>query len=109
MPLDPYITIWEFTVPADRTEAFIEAHGPAGTWARFFQQERVAVNRTVSRPGASDRFVTIDFWLSIDDYQAFRIRFADQYAALDRACEALTAAEHPLGTFGLADRSQQTI
>jgi heme-degrading monooxygenase HmoA len=110
MPLDPYIAIWEFTVPADRTGAFIEAYGPAGTWARLFRQaggyRGTELYRDREQP---QRFVTLDFWLSAEDYEAFRTCFADQYAALDGACETLTSAERPLGTFGLADRTQRAI
>ncbi|MDH4133097.1 MAG: antibiotic biosynthesis monooxygenase [Gemmatimonadota bacterium] len=110
MPLDPYITIWEFTVPADRAEAFIEAYGPVGTWARLFRQASGYRGTELYRDRENpDRFVTIDFWLSIDDYRAFRSRFADQYAALDQTCASLTDAERPLGTFELADRTREAI
>ena len=45
------------------------------------------------------RFVTIDRWRSAADYDAFRERFADDYAALDALCEELTVAETLLGRF----------
>ena len=31
------------------------------------------------------RFVTIDTWSSVKDYEAFRASYASEYAALDRA------------------------
>jgi quinol monooxygenase YgiN len=45
------------------------------------------------------RFVTIDDWESEELYRAFRVRFAVEYAALDRICEGCTSAESPLGQF----------
>jgi heme-degrading monooxygenase HmoA len=110
MSLDPYITIWEYCVAPERAAAFIEAYGPAGAWARLFRQASGYRGTELYRDrGDSARFVTIDFWLSVGDYEAFRTRFAEEYDALDHACETLTSAERPLGTFELADRTQQAI
>ena len=110
MSLDPFLTIWEYTVPPDRAEAFIAAYGPAGAWARLFQQGSGYRGTELYRDRDDPtRFMTIDFWLSIEDFEEFRARFADQYAALDRTCEALTSAERRLGAFGLADRTQKAI
>jgi heme-degrading monooxygenase HmoA len=106
MPADPYIAIWEFEVPEERVGAFIEAYGPAGSWARLFRQASGYRGTELYRDRDDPRrFVTLDFWLSEVEYDTFRNRFADEYAALDRACEPLTRAERPLGRFALADRS----
>jgi len=43
--------------------------------------------------------VTVDRWTSAADYEAFRERFADEYAALDARCEKLTTCEVALGSF----------
>jgi heme-degrading monooxygenase HmoA len=106
MPADPYIAIWEFKVPEECCAAFIEAYGPAGTWARLFRQASGYRGTELYRDRDDpQRFLTLDFWLSEVEYDAFRNRFADEYAALDRACETLARSERPLGRFALADRS----
>lgn len=107
MSPDPYIAIWEFTVPAEHTAAFIAAYGPGGEWARLFRRAagyrgtELYRDRTVA-----GRFVTVDFWLSPEAYRAFHETFAADYLALDRACERLTSSERALGSFALADVSQ---
>ena len=45
------------------------------------------------------RYVTIDRWASIEDWRAFRARFAAEYERLDHASETLTAREAPLGEY----------
>jgi O-acetyl-ADP-ribose deacetylase (regulator of RNase III) len=44
-------------------------------------------------PGEPGWYRTTDRWDSEDAYHAFRAAFADEYAALDAQCEALTAEE----------------
>lgn len=110
MSPDPYITIWEFTVPAESTAAFIAAYGPAGAWAQLFGRAPGYRGTELYRDRETpDRFVTLDFWMSPAAYESFRETFATEYAALDRACESLTSSERPLGSFALADRAQTAI
>jgi len=110
MPADPYVAIWEFEVPDECVGAFIEAYGPTGSWARLFQQASGYRGTELYRDRDDPRrFVTLDFWLSAEDHDAFRDRFAEEYAALDRACERLTRFERQLGRFALADRSSPSF
>lgn len=107
MSLDPYIAIWEFTVPAEHTAAFIAAYGPGGEWAQLFRKAAGYRGSELYRDRAvPGRFVTVDFWMSPEAYQAFQEAFGADYLALDRACERLTSSERALGTFALADASQ---
>jgi len=104
MPPDPYIAMWEFTVPVEHTAAFIAAYGPGGAWAQLFRRAAgfrgTELYRDRAVPG---RFVTLDFWLSPAAHEAFLTEHGAEYQALDRACEALTSSERPLGAFALAD------
>lgn len=110
MAADPYIVIWEFTVPREQTQAFIAAYGPAGTWARLFRAAPGYRGSELYRDREiPDRFVTIDFWMSPADFTAFRAQHAEEYTALDQACETLTAVERRIGSFGLADRGQAAL
>lgn len=107
MPADPHIIIWEFSVPAEHTAAFIAAYGPSGDWARLFRKAPGYRGSELYRDRAvPGRFVTLDFWQSPEAYRAFHEAFGADYLALDLACEPLTTSERALGTFALADVSQ---
>jgi len=67
-------------------QLFRRAPGYVGT--RLLQDERDPL-----------RFVTIDTWISANDYEAFRASYASDYAALDRLCEGLTTEETLIGQF----------
>jgi hypothetical protein len=43
--------------------------------------------------------VTLDRWLSRAAFESFRMRHAEEYAALDREMERLTRHEAPIGAF----------
>ncbi len=104
MSPDPFITIWEFTVPAEHAAAFVAAYGPAGTWAQLFRKSAGYRGTDLFRDRANpERYVTVDFWTSPQAWEAFKAEFGEEYAALDRACERLTSAERALGSFGLGD------
>ena len=106
MAVDPYIAIWAYEVREDCTDAFIEAYGPVGSWARLFRQASGYRGTELYRDrDLPQRFVTLDFWLSAEDHDAFQARFKEEYAALDRSCEPLTRSERRLGRFALADQS----
>jgi heme-degrading monooxygenase HmoA len=110
MPLDPYIVIWEYSVPPEHATAFLAAYGPAGTWAKLFRASPAYRGTELYRDREiADRYVTIDFWMSPADFDRFRQEHAEAYAALDRACESLTVNERRLGGFGLADPGQGAL
>lgn len=110
MPLDPYISIWEFTVPRETTAAFVAAYGPAGTWAQLFRKAPGYRGTELYRDrDVPTRFVTVDFWMTPSAFASFREAFAAEYEALDQACARLTSSERPLGTFALADSTQSAI
>ena len=110
MPPDPYIAMWEFRVPSENRPAFLAAYGPAGTWAQLFGRAPGYRGTELYRDRTDPtRFVTVDFWMAPAAYAAFRQAFAAEYAALEAACEYLTSSEHALGSFALADLSQNAI
>lgn len=89
-----FIAIWKFTVAADRVPEFVRAYGPDGIWAELFRRAEGYLSTELVQD-RHDRgvFVTIDSWTSQAAYAAFREKFADDYAAIDRQCEALTLDE----------------
>ena len=97
---DLYTYIWEFEVLSSAEAEFQRHYGPKGTWVALFRKDPAYIEtlllKDASRPG---HYVTIDRWRSVDAYHSFRERFAKQYEALDRLCEALTVRETNLGLF----------
>lgn len=90
----PFIAIWKFTVAADRVPEFVRAYGPDGIWAELFRRaEGYLSTRLVQDQHDRGVFVTVDSWTSQEAYTAFREAFAEEYAAIDRQCEALTVDE----------------
>lgn len=92
--------VWAFVVRADATGPFERAYGPGGDWARLFARHQgyrgTALLRDVSRP---NRYLTVDSWDTVEHRTAMLAREKDEYARIDRACEALTESERELGTF----------
>ncbi|MDP1570186.1 MAG: antibiotic biosynthesis monooxygenase family protein [Vicinamibacterales bacterium] len=98
--MSSYLYIWAFHVRPGAEAEFERHYGPDGTWVALFRQApgyldtRLLKDRAV--PG---RYVTIDRWESEGAYRAFRERHAAEHDAIDRACEALTFEETPLGAY----------
>ena len=94
--------VWEYRVPEDSLEQFLEAYGPEGEWVRLFRQGDGHV-RTELLADANDpfRFVTVDYWRSRKDRDSFRKAFAIEFAELDERCESLTTEEKFIGDFGI--------
>ena len=99
--------VWEFEVPASAEAEFQRHYGPNGTWEVLFRNDPGYIETLLlqdsSRPG---RYLTIDRWQSAGAYRAFRERFAEEYEALDRRCQALTVREKNLGLFTDFGREQ---
>ena len=95
-----FLTVWEFVVPESTRSRFEQVYGPAGAWAQLFLRDPAYLGtellHDLQTPG---RYLTLDRWASEAAYQAFRGRFCDAYAALDRECEALTERETRVGSF----------
>lgn len=94
------VHIWEYQVPAAAEVAFLRNYGPVGSWVSLFRcgsgHVETLLLRDADVPG---RYVTVDRWESAAAYRAFRERFAEEYAALDRVSEALTDGEARVGSF----------
>ena len=95
-----YATVWEFRIRGERRAEFERHYGPDGTWVALFQQAVGYVGTQLLRDRSEPlRYLTIDRWKSSEAYRAFRERFAEPYASLDRSCEDLTTRETALGEY----------
>jgi hypothetical protein len=90
--------LWQFRVKPDKLEPFERDYGPEGVWAQLFrrspQYERSVLLRD---PTQEATYIVIDIWQDEKSYQAFKKEFHEEYQKIDRACEALTLEEKPLG------------
>jgi quinol monooxygenase YgiN len=92
--------VWEFAVREDKVAAFEEFYSATGSWATLFQESSGFLGTTLLRDTQSPgRYLTIDRWDSAASQRLMRERFAKEYGAVDRDCEALTETEREIGVF----------
>jgi len=97
-----YIILWEFEAAPERIEGFLSTYSSHGEWAQLFRQAPGYLGTELLEScEAATRFHTIDRWAHEDDYEDFKLRFAQPYAALDARCQGLTLSERKLGAFQL--------
>jgi heme-degrading monooxygenase HmoA len=95
-----YIRVWQFQVKPGLTEEFERVYGPRGDWAQLFQRAPgYEGTELLHDDAAPPRYVTIDRWISISAFVAFKEKFADDYRRLDEACEHFTESELNIGDF----------
>ena len=84
----------------NRIAAFEEAYGPEGDWARLFRTGDGFLGTTLLKcDGEPAEYLTLDRWVSPQAYEAFRRARDEEFTALDRRCEALTALEQEIGSY----------
>ncbi|HEV2113714.1 MAG TPA: antibiotic biosynthesis monooxygenase family protein [Terriglobales bacterium] len=95
-----FVYIWSFQVKRGSEAAFERAYGPAGDWVQLFRKApgylKTELLSDTEQPG---RYVTIDHWESERAQHSFRERFAAEFEAIDKSCEALTESETLIGHF----------
>ncbi len=95
-----YLVMWEFQVRAGMEKCFEKVYGPGGDWARFFSKDASYITtELVWQLKAARTYVTLDFWISQESYDAFRKQHFAGYEALDQKCGGLTQRERELGRF----------
>ena len=100
MTKERFAYIWRYTINPDCRSEFFAAYNPSGEWAQLFSRDP-AYQETVflSDDRHENRFVTIDFWNSKADRDAFQKKYSAEFAALDDKCETFTTDEENLGDF----------
>jgi len=93
-----YHIVWQFETDAARAADFEAAYGSEGLWVKLFRQGDGYLGTELFREVAGAyRYVTIDRWVSRGSYDAFRLRHAAEYTALDEKCGLLLVREAFLG------------
>jgi heme-degrading monooxygenase HmoA len=100
-----YVYLWRFTVRAGSEAAFELAYGPNGEWVRLFREADGYLGTELLRDAARQRtYVTVDRWSSREAWDAFRAARAEEWDAIDRRCQALTADEEEIGRYEAVER-----
>ena len=93
-----YIILWEYRVNAEHSVEFEKIYGVTGTWADLFQKQKGYLGTELLRDQEnSERYLTIDRWDSLGDYESFLSQWNKEYEALDARCEELTQQESMTG------------
>ena len=100
-----FVRVWRFTVGESDRAAFEASYGPEGDWARLFARgdhylgTELLLGTTGAHEQGAASYVTIDRWRVEADWLRFLKEHGDEYRALDRRCERLTADETEIGAF----------
>lgn len=92
--------LWKFRPADGRAEDFAAAYGSAGVWAQLFGRAAGYRGTQLLRPAEDDGWwLTIDRWVTKQDFEAFQDQFGEEYRALDAELESLCCEEQLVGTF----------
>jgi [ribosomal protein S18]-alanine N-acetyltransferase len=95
-----FIVAWRFAVRPEHRRDFERAYGPYGDWVRLFHTGDGYIKTELHRdPENPSHYLTLDFWRSPEQYDAFRERERAAYHSIDARCEHLTENEELLGDF----------
>ena len=93
-----YACIWEYKVKPDCVAEFEEVYGPSGVWVKLFISAEGYLRTELHRDRQNDfRYLTIDYWESLDAWEKFREEKSAEFNSIDSECEALTLTEHQIG------------
>jgi len=87
-----HVILWRFRVRPGREAEFEAAYGEGGSWSRFFRSGEGFLGSELMR-GTDGTYLTIDRWISLPAFRAFRNANAQHYAELDDRCSELTTEE----------------
>jgi heme-degrading monooxygenase HmoA len=90
-----HVIVWAYEVVPETRAEFVAAYRGEGAWAALFTRGKGYLGtELLSARDDENRFLTIDRWASVDDFERFKDDFGDAYRALDAALERLTVSEN---------------
>lgn len=100
MSANQFAYVWEYTVDPGQKAEFLSAYKPDGAWTRLMSRHGGFLGTELLGDVDNDnRFITVDYWTSKSERDAFRTEFASEYAQLDADCESCTLSESFIGDF----------
>ncbi len=94
-----FVRLWRFRIPEGDPQAFLDAYGPTGAWARLFRTSPGFLGTDLLADDSSRSFLTVDRWVHREAWLAFLEAHQTAYAALDRETETLVSEEEQIGEF----------
>ena len=95
-----HVRIWKFRPPPGREDAFAEAYGGDGAWARLFGKADGFIATALLAPAEPGGWwLTVDRWASEAHFAAFQHAFGEVYRALDAELECIAGEEEFVGAF----------
>ena len=92
--------VWEYLVKEEETENFISVYSSDGEWAQLFKKYPGYIKTELIRETLnSQRFITIDYWASLDAYLSMQQKNKADYNVLDKKCQSYTTHENKIGIF----------
>jgi len=92
--------VWEFRVREGREQEFEVLYNGEGLWAILFRSSPAYHGTKLLRDtDGTRRYMTIDRWHTMLDFQQFKSMFGNEYKAIDDKCEELTESERLVGVF----------
>lgn len=100
-----YVIIWEYQVRAEHVAEFEEIYSATGAWAKLFGKSKGYLGtELLSDKEHSNRYITIDRWISSQEYASFLTGWKKEYEDLDARCEGLTEQEILFGKWEMNSR-----
>jgi len=100
VPSEQFTCLWEYTIDPARKAEFLSAYKPDGHWAQLMARHPGYLGtKLLLDVEAENRYVTVDYWTSKSDRDAFREEFSSEFDRLDQDCEQFTISETFLGDF----------
>ena len=91
MTKDEYTYVWEYQVKPEADASFREHYRSEGHWVLVFRRAAGYMGTELDQDRKEPRrYLTIDHWESLEAFERFRQRFAADFEAMDRRCEAFT-------------------
>ena len=90
--------LWEYIVESENQQEFETVYSPTGDWAELFQRGKgYSGTELLKDAGTPGRYITIDHWSSMEDYEDFLSHYQAEYNALDDVTRNLTSQETMIG------------
>lgn len=97
-----FVIIWEYQVKPERVTAFERIYNSDGLWVELFRKGEGFLGTYLLRDERHPhRYITIDRWQALDDYEKFLQQWSTEYSTLDAQCEGLTERESLQGKWEL--------
>lgn len=95
-----FITIWKYKVKPGKKTEFEELYGNKGDWVKLFNKFPGYIKTDlIKNLNDNDMYLTMDYWLSKDAYDNFKLKSKEEFVLIDKKGEELTIEEEHSGEF----------